>query len=175
MSVGLILAKALRHLFVNDDGSLPDIFIENISSREFENIISWIESLISPSPFRVWNKEMSKDLTLTSPSKAARFFSEGKIDSFRFPADNISFEGLVIPTLSVGVYGIEYLEFDYRMGDEWTDETIVCLLTFLSQILEIAPAATILRCEEGCHPNYDADFTNALRDFQKAKLCPASN
>lgn len=168
MSARLALARNLRHLFVNDDGSLPDIFIENISPSDFENIISWIEGLISPSPFEVWDVKMEKALTLTSPVKAGKLFSQGKIESFRFPADDISFAGKALPTLGVGIYCTEQLEFDYRMGEEWTDEMIVSLLTFLSQISEIASAAKIRRGGDATYPNHEDAFKHALIDIQKA-------
>jgi hypothetical protein len=163
----LEVAKSLRHLFVNDDGSLPDIFIENLSPSDFENIMSWIEGLMSPSPFKVWSIDSQKELTFTSPLRAAKLFSQGKIEPFRFPADDISFGNQIIPTLGMGVYSTDQIEFDYRMGKKWTDEAIVALLTFLSRILEMSSTIKIRRDGDSTYPNHQDAFKHALSNFEK--------
>ena len=152
---------------MNDDGSLPDIFVDNISTQDTLKIVSWVETLIAPRPFTVWNIEDKRDETLTSPSKALNLFQRDKIESFRFRAENISIKNHTIPDLGFGIYGVDTLELDYRMGDEWTDTTIIAFLDLLSSMIKIAPTAVIQRCDEGCSPNYDSDFFNALSEFQK--------
>jgi hypothetical protein len=163
----LHLVDQIRHLFVDDDGSLPDFFIENISISEFFDIISCIEDLSAQSQFQVWNPEKDVELQLTSPSEAIKLFVDGKIESFRFPANDISIINQTIPSLGFGVYGTDCIEFDYRMGEDWTDDVIIALIALLSKFTEIAPNATIRRCKNASPPSHDSQFSDAIKEYQK--------
>jgi len=155
----------LRHLFIEDDGSLPDVFVDNITASDIKKIVEWVESRCDCEPFLVWDLQSQTNQHLTSPSQAVELFQSGKIESFRFPASDIAIGDHSLPTLGFGIYSDKCLEFDYRMGTEWTDSKIQAFFKFMTAIITLSPSAQIGRCEEGCYPNFSPEFAAALASF----------
>ncbi|VAW59317.1 hypothetical protein MNBD_GAMMA11-1417 [hydrothermal vent metagenome] len=155
----------LSHLFEKDDGSLPDIFVENISEQEQEKIYSWIMSISKPygNPI-VWSNKENRDIQIADIESPVRQFVDGNIESFRFELEGLKIEGILIPQLTICV-NLNEVEFDYRMGKEWGQKELKALFVFLSEIKQIAENAKILQADEGRYENPNNEFTEAFETY----------
>ena len=100
----------VHHLFETDDGSLPDIFIENITDEEKEKIFNWVMSITQPyGDANVWSIKEGKDIPLKEIENPAKQYSQGIIESFRTGLEEFKVNGVIIPalTICIGSDGIE--------------------------------------------------------------------
>lgn len=149
----------LHHLFDEDDGSLPDIFVEGISPEESVEIYSWVLSLTDPydEPC-LWSLEEEKDIRISDIPNPALYYIQGKAESFRHGLEVFSFGGIKIPQLSICI-GESGVEFDYRMGKEWGENEIKALFDFFYHIKLIAPSAKITQACEGGYHSQNNEFS----------------
>ncbi len=151
---GYVAWSDVKHLFVNDDGSLPDIFIQNLSRQEMIKVYAWVRTLaeVYNDPY-VWSVAESKELKVHELSRnPVELFLEGSIEGFRHGLVEFEYAGTTVPQLSIAVFEESALEFDYRMGKNWGPEQAVALFRFLARIQLMAPNCRITRADEG-EPN----------------------
>ena len=155
----------LHHLFDEDDGSLPDIFVEGISAEESVEIYSWVLSLTKPygEPC-LWSIEEERDIRITDIPNPALYYTQGKAESFRHGLEKFSFSEVEIPQLSICI-GESSVEFDYRMGKEWGSKELLALFEFLYRIKCIAPKAKIVQAYEGGYDNPNQEFSNVFEAY----------
>ncbi len=163
------LWNKLCHLFEKDDGSLPDIFVENISSEESVKIYSWVMSLTKPygEPC-LWSLEEERNIPISDLDNPARYYVQGKSESFRHGLQGFIFNGVKIPQLSICV-GDTGIEFDYRMGKDWGAKETWALFEFLFHIKGIAPNAKITQSDEGGYENPNGEFSIAFEEFSSER------
>lgn len=155
----------LHHLFDEDDGSLPDIFVEGISPEELVEIYTWVLSLTKPSGEPcLWSLEEKRDIKIADISNPAQYYIQGKGESFRHGLEVFSFNGVRIPQLSICI-GESGVEFDYRMGKDWEAKELMALFEFLRGIKRIAPSANIIQAYEGGYKNPNKEFSNAFEVY----------
>lgn len=161
----------LHHLFDKDDGSLPDIFINDISPEESVEIYCWVLSLttIFGDP-TLWSTEEERDIKIKDIANPALYYTEGKAESFRHGLEIFSINGVQIPQLTIGV-GESYVEFDYRKGNEWGEKELVALFAFLQHITCMAPAAKIIHAFEGSHDDPNNEFTEIFGEYLTKFTC----
>lgn len=167
----------VQHLFIDDDGSLPDVFIEGLSRRELVEIYTWIMGLteVSGDP-TVWSVAESKDLKVRELTQCpVELFLNGSIESFRHGLIEFKFDGVKIPQLTIAIFEVSAIEFDYRMGDEWRSKEAAAFFEFLAVIKQMAPAARISRAEEGRCKHPDIEFEVELQSYVEAASETADN
>lgn len=163
------LWEKVHHLFDTDDGSLPDIFIENITENESIKIYSWVLSLTQPQKdANVWSIKDNKVILITDLVNPAQEYVQGNIESFRHCLEEFIFYGINIPQLSISI-GETGIDLDYRMGKEWGEKEVIALFEFLFQIIVIAPNAKIVQAYEGGYYSPNLDFTKAFDEFINEK------
>ena len=159
----------LHKLFDTDDGSLPDIFVENLSSDQVRVIYQWVRSqcdiYCDNGDPTLWDREQECDVPIKSLDDPAQLVISGSADSFRHGLTQFSVSGVDIPQLTVAVSPNE-IEFDYRMGPEWGPSQVVALLDFLWSIQQMAPDATISHSHEGDSQRSPV-FAIAWREFTR--------
>ena len=142
----------LHDLFDTDDGSLPDLIVENLSSAQVVTIYQWVRSLCDvytdDGEPTLWHCEQERDVPITSLDSPAQLIISGRAKSFRHGLAELSISGIVIPQLTVAV-SPNKIEFDYRMGLEWGPSELDALFDFLWSVQQLAPAATISHSYEG--------------------------
>jgi len=159
------LWEELHHLFENDDGSLPDIFVENISPNESVEIYSWVLSLTKPcGEPTLWSLEEDRDIKITEISNPALYYIQGKSESFRHGLEEFEINGTKIPQLTIAL-NESGVEFDYRKGKEWGVKEIDALFEFLYQIKGLAPSAKITQAYEGGHHEPNKEFSKSFEDY----------
>lgn len=144
----------LQDLFAIDDGSLPDIFVKNLSGNQVHSIYGWIRSQSdvyrdSGEP-TFWDRVNQCDVTIQSVDDPAQLVIDGHAEPFRHGLSRLASAGVTLPPLTIYVAADE-VAFDYRMGSEWGPPQLNGLLTFLWTIQEMAPNATIFHAEEGAN------------------------
>ena len=154
------------HLFHADDGSLPDIFVDDLSNEEIVTIYDYVmtQSEIDGDP-TAWNLESEEEIPIRDIDHPAKQYIEKRIESFRH-CIVLRVAGLELPRLSICV-GQESIEFDYRMGKEWNEENVSALFSFLSKIQSIAPRSKIYQADEGGSEEPNIVFQESLNEFTK--------
>ncbi|WP_162246085.1 hypothetical protein [Variovorax sp. Root318D1] len=157
----------IAHLFDRDDGSLPDVFVDNLSSEQLVKIYGWVMSqcvvLGNPS---TWHVAEEKDIALKAISDPAKAFLDGEIKTFRHGLGGLTINGCVLPLLTISLETPTCISFDYRSGSEWNERTITAFLQFVFGIREQAPNARIWRTDEGAWDRPSSKFTAALKQFE---------
>ena len=155
----------VRHLFERDDGSLPDIFFENLSPEQLVAAYEWLSSQCEvPHHATVWSTEQQQDVPLCEVPFPARAFCQGRIESFRHSLEGLSVGGVALPTLSVCLLLTE-LSLDYRMGSEWNERKVIALFELLRHLRQIAPQARIVQADEGGYKTPNIEFSRALEAY----------
>lgn len=159
--------QEVRHLFIKDDGSLPDVFVEGLSHTEMIEIYNWVMSLtdVFDDP-AVWSIAESKELKVRELAESpVILFLNGSIEGFRHGLTEFEFDGVKIPQLTIAVFEESIIEFDYRMGDAWRSKEVAAFFTFLAFIKQKAPKARIFRSEEGRSDHPDTEFEVELQSY----------
>ena len=77
----------LHDLFDTDDGSLPDLIVENLSSAQVVTIYQWVRSLCDvytdDGEPTLWHCEQERDVPITSLDSPAQLIISGRAKSFR--------------------------------------------------------------------------------------------
>jgi hypothetical protein len=114
------LWNSLHDLFDTDDGSLPDIYLLNLSDSGVASI--WTHLLRSASGLAggatFWHRSNEEDVHVDAVSNAAELVVKGEAESFHVLLRGISSGGIVLPDLGVFVFP-DAIYLDYRMGPEW--------------------------------------------------------
>lgn len=154
--------SSVRHLFEQDDGSLPDIFVEALSPDQVIAAYEWLRTRGKPQDdATVWSNEKQADVLIRDVPFPARALCDGRIDGFRHQLIGLSINGVKLPPLTVLVSPNE-LSFDYRMGAEWDERKLLALFELLRTIRSFAPEARILQAEEGSYDNPSSEFSKAF-------------
>ena len=159
------LWQQVRELFEIDDGSLPDIFVENLSQTEIVAIYEWVMSQCSVFGNPVaWSITDKRDIAIKDISRPAQAFVEGNIEMFRHGLAGLSYDGHKLPELTICVEP-EGISFDYRKGSAWNEHVLHALFQLLSEIKRIAPHAAINQAEEGSSNKPSQAFRSAFESF----------
>jgi len=124
----------LWDIFRENDGSLPDIELDNLSGHEvisgYEIIRNSARRISSQEP-TFWSTTKETDVPFTFKDNPAIDVVSGEAECFHLCFDGItSPTGKVIPELGLFVF-TDCLSFDYRMGKEWNTEAIEGLFELL--------------------------------------------
>jgi hypothetical protein len=165
------LWATLHDLFDTDDGSLPDIFIENLTGDQVSEIYRWVRSKCgvysdewNPT---FWDRVDEQDVPVTSVDDPASLVVNGRAESFRHGLSEVSSGGVVVPSLTIVVWP-NSIEFDYRMGPEWGPTQLDALFDFLWGVQQLASTATISHSFEGCSDR-STSFADAWNRYKVEK------
>ncbi|WP_156915033.1 hypothetical protein [Rubidibacter lacunae] len=118
----------------HDNGTLSDIFIEDLSGSEVGEIYGWLRShseiYSEKGPPTLWHRERQCDVPITELDAPAQLVVNGVAESFRHGLVNLAFAGTHIPDLTVAVYPDE-IQLDYQMGLYWGPSQLSALFEFL--------------------------------------------
>ena len=155
----------LKHLFEADDGSLPDVFVENLLEEEVVLLYNWLmNQCTAPADATVWNRDLGLDVPIATVPDAANAVVCGTIDSFRHGLIGLSFDGLQLPQLSVWLAPNE-ISLDYRMGPHWNEQTFTAFFGLLRKMQSLAPRARVFQADEGCYGSPNEEFSETFLLF----------
>jgi hypothetical protein len=138
------LWKELHYLFDTDDGSLPEIWLSNLSPDGVVAIFSYLQNtcdgISNDSSF--WSTEEQKDKPINSVPNAAAVVIEGLAEPFHCLCERPTYNGVVIPDLGVFVSDNQIC-LDYRMGEEWSTKKLEALFGILKEVNRICLEAKV--------------------------------
>ncbi|MFK8012477.1 MAG: hypothetical protein AB8B80_10575 [Marinicellaceae bacterium] len=126
---------SLVEIFGTDDGSLPDIELDNLSGDEvirgYEFIRNHSDRISSKEP-SYWSTSKDCDVSFTYGDNPAIHVVSSEAESFHLCFDGIkSPSGLRVPELGLFVFS-DCLSFDYRMGPQWNKQSVQGLFELIS-------------------------------------------
>lgn len=158
----------LHDMFDTDDGSLPEIYLVNLSGDSVANIWTYLvksASGLNPDA-SFWHRAKGSDIPIDEVPNAAQLVVQGEAESFHVVVHGISVGGTVIPDLGVFVFP-DAIYFDYRMGREWGAEELNSLFALLHQLLSMDQNGIVT-----LPPEYSADFrqrfASAFAEYRNA-------
>jgi hypothetical protein len=138
------LWKELHNLFDTDDGSLPEIWLSELSPNGVVAIFSYLQNagdcISNDSSF--WSIEEQRDKAINSVPNAAALVVEGLAEPFHCLCQGLTFEGIQIPDLGVFIFD-DHITLDYRMGEEWNAKKLKALFGILKELKWICPEAKV--------------------------------
>jgi hypothetical protein len=156
----------IGHLFENDDGSLPDIFVENLTNEQIVIVYNWVvsEAGIYGEP-TLWSIKEERDILVREIGNPAQKFIDKEVEIFRHGLKDLIINGIKIPqlTISVEVGGVS---FNYRKGKDWSPKEVRALLDFLLHIVRIAPDSKIFQAEEGSYKKPSLEFIELFESIK---------
>jgi hypothetical protein len=159
------LWKELSYLFDTDDGSLPEIWLTNLSSHGVAAIFSYLQhgcrSVSNASTF--WSIKEQTDKPINSVPNAAALVVEGRAEPFCFTCQGLTCGGVVIPDIGVFVFPNE-IDLFYRMGKEWNAEKLKALFGMLKALKKIEPRITVT-IEDYALPKVRKQFETTWEKF----------
>ena len=96
----------LHDLFDTDDGSLPDIEINNLGGKEVTDVYAYLRShseLTSDEQY-FWSITENKDVPVKSVANAAQLVIRGEAEVFHVVVKGLFFGGAIIPDLGIFVF-----------------------------------------------------------------------
>ena len=157
--------QRVKHLFEYDDGSLPDIFVKNLSAEDIVVVYEWVMSqcTIIGNP-TLWSLEAKSNVAIRELPCPARSLVQGKVEGFHHSLEGLCIGEVELPALAIFV-DICGITFDYRMGSEWGEREVLALFEFLRRLRKIVPHASIEQAYEGrdSHPNLE--FSETLQTY----------
>lgn len=155
----------VKHLFEPDDGSLPDIFVQGLSSEQVVLVYEWVLSqcAIEGEP-TLWSLAVGRDLPIREVAYPARAFARGEVESFRHCLAGLVIATVELPTLSISVESAG-VSFDYRMGPEWGEPEVLALFEFLRLLRQLVPNAHVFQADEGGYEHPSPEFSQALQAY----------
>lgn len=155
----------VRQFFEADDGSLPEIQLENFTDEQFvsvyESVMSQCSIVGEPT---VWSESNEKDIPLREVARPAHELISGRIEMFRHGLADLRIDGTRLPLLTICLEK-GYISFDYSMGSEWNQQTVAALFEFLWQIQQKFPHAPISQNDEGMHDTPNLEFSEAMMTY----------
>lgn len=158
--------QKLKDLFDADDGSLPDVFIDELSGEQVCAIYSWImsQATIYDAP-TLWHALEGKEIPIRSVNSPAAAVVRGEIPQFRHGLTNFQVAGVELYGLTICVSSNQ-ISFDYQMGDDWDAPQVTALLDLLTTIRRLAPDAQISHQFEGAGKNTPG-FTETVQEYSQ--------
>lgn len=159
----------LEEIFNTDDGSLPDIELNNLSSQEviagYEIVRNCAEKISSKNP-SYWSISAGKEIEIQFDQNPVQHVIDQEAEPIHLCFAGIrSPSGKAVPELGIFVF-TDSLVLDYRMGQEWNAEAIEGLFEIIKGI------ASISHNMELVHKSNTNDFdgnilTRAWREYSK--------
>ncbi len=117
----------LLSVFGTNDGSLPDIELNNLSGEEVIRGYAFVRDhsgCISSTGHYYWSIANQCEVPFSYEDNPAEYVVSGKAESFHVCFDGVkSPSGKRVPELGLFVFA-DSLSFDYRMGAGWNEEAL---------------------------------------------------
>ncbi len=154
------LYEAVRDLFEEDDGSLPEIHVAGLTpaaaQRCLDALFDRADSLRPDQT--VWDWQRDEDVPIADVPEVGPLAAEGKLSTLHVVLTGIRSGDVGVPDLGVSVRP-GALVVDYRMGVEWTAEVVagfVELLRALQQLVKEASSSWRTRGRRPSRPTPSA-------------------
>jgi hypothetical protein len=163
------LWEQLHDLFEADDGSLPDVFIEELTSDQIRAVYQWIRSRCDPycdegTPV-FWDRREKRNVPIDSVDDPSALVVAGRAEPFRQGLSRFAIAGVELPPLTIAVWP-DRIDLDYRMGSDWGAAQLSAFFELLWVIQQMAPNAQISHACEGGSRRTES-FATAWKEYQR--------
>jgi hypothetical protein len=143
------LWRELGDLFAEDDGSLPEIRLIEVSADGAANIFDELCSRAEPLETNqtVWLDEREQELPLRDVPDAGALAATGRISTLHVVLRGIRSRGTRIPDLGVSIWPGE-VALDYRMGSGWNADVLAAFVELLGELRKLDPGARLAAAGE---------------------------
>jgi hypothetical protein len=152
--------------FDTNDGSLPEIDIENVSPDGIAAMWMYLRSrafaYVGDAWF--WHTITQQATPLDSASHAAQLVVTGEAQPFHTILQGITYSGAVIPDLGVFIFP-GAIVLDYRKGSNWDAARLTALFELLRQLQSIDPDASISLSKTFFSSKWQAQFATAFARY----------
>jgi hypothetical protein len=133
-----------QSLFDTNDGSLPEIDIENVSPVGVGDMWTYLRAAATAyaGDAWFWDKRSERETLLDSIPNPAQLVVSGEAEPFHTVLQGITYFGGVIPDLGVFFFQ-DAIVLDYRMGHSWNALNLTALFELLYQLQRIDSHAHI--------------------------------
>ncbi len=140
--------------FRQDDGSLPGVFITNLSSRGVSAIYAMLRSrsTLEGNTPEFWSRMDHATIHVDAVPDAALLVTGGQAEAFHHCIRDIRAGDVELPTLGVFVYK-DAIELDYRMGSDWGPAQVCGLFALLKECCALDAGALVKPAENEGPPN----------------------
>jgi hypothetical protein len=132
------LWRHLSPLFAEDDGSLPEIRLTNLTAWEAAAIYEELRARAHPlrSDQVAWHEPRNENVQLAELPNAGLLAARAELN-LHVVLTGISSHGVVVPDLGVSVWPGE-VALDYRMGDDWNAVSVAAFVDLLSDLFPLS-------------------------------------
>jgi hypothetical protein len=144
----------LADLFEEDDGSLPEIRLIDLTPGGVERIFAELSRRAEPlDPAQtVWHEERAQQVPLGELSDVGALAAKGRIAPSHFLLSGIRSGGVRLPDLGAFVFPDE-VALDYRMGKDWNADVLAAFVELLAELQLLEPGARLVAaCEVELQP-----------------------
>jgi hypothetical protein len=151
--------------FINDDGSLPGVDFRGLTTESLRSITNHFfkSGELTDKSATFWDNRFEKDIELRRVADPAELVTSGAACPFHCCFSGITWNQLELPVLGLFVFQ-DSVEIDYRMGSEWTPDTVDAFFCLIAHLISIAPEATVVSAEQEGLPFPDR-FDEALDHY----------
>ena len=169
------LWQELHYLFDTDDGSLPEIWIMNLSKDGVVAVFSYLQNASNriTSSASFWSIEDQQDKPVNSVPNAADCVIQGRAEAFHCLLEGLAYNGVVIPDIGVFIFD-DQVSLDYRMGREWDARKLKALFDILKELKRIDPGAKV-SMENSALRKVRRHFENTWDKFLQTATCPSAD
>lgn len=166
MNLSNQLWNQLHDMFDTDDGTLPDIYIDNVSPQGVESMWAYLKASAGSyaSDASVWHKAKNQEIPISSVINAAKLVVTGEAEVFHIVLHGIIFNNVRIPDLGVFVFP-DAIHLDYRMGPEWGPNELQAFFGLLRSLYAIDENAVI-----SLPGDYNSEWQRRFREAMSAYL-----
>jgi hypothetical protein len=161
----MVEIKDIFNLFQADDGSLPDIFVTNLTTEQVETAYAWVLSHSTVSGKLLTCDILGKEEFEIPYKDAATHFNLSNTQTIRFSLEGLHFNGSNLSGLTIALEEKGELSFDYRMGPEWDEACITAFFELLSGIKNIAQSAQLFHSDDGDRDNPNTEFAKVFTNY----------
>lgn len=143
------LWRELADLFAEDDGSLPEIRLLEVSPDGAAKILDELRNGAEPLEANqtVWLDEREQELPLRDVPDAGALAATGRISTLHVVLRGIRSRGTRLPDLGVSIWPGE-VALDYRMGGEWNADVLAAFVELLGELRKLDPGARLAAAGE---------------------------
>jgi hypothetical protein len=145
MNMPISLLNQIAECFCYDDGGLPSIAINGLSSHGLSAIYAMLRKrskLAGNEPFLFYHRIQNDSVSIDSVPDAAALVVEEQADAFHFCIEGVIAAGVELPILGIFVFP-DGIEIDYRMGSVWGPDQIAGFFELLKDCCALDPSAVV--------------------------------
>jgi hypothetical protein len=160
------LWEKIGHLFAEDDGSLPEVQLYDLSPQGCDRVYRALLQRAAPldDTATVWSKHADADTPLRELADPVHQVIAGKIEPFHFLLTSITMDATPIPDLGVFVFG-DGIALDYRMGQSWNPIVLGAFVQLVATLRGLDPGCRLTWWEEVSLPEVRTQFIAAVEAF----------